>query len=432
MLENRSHVDFADIQKVTYLLLMCYAVVSTISSIFIGPLADRCSSRKAPLIFSLVLTFVGSAILAISTNLTGLFIGRILQAIGGTAAWIIGFATLRDSIEGKNMGKVFGVVRSFVSLGALSGPAVAGVLLELAGYWITWGSVLFILALDIVIRFLMVEKPLKKGGSSKPENDHDRSSTASRSTDEESPLLPEASCDPKASAQTEEVASVPTASFYRAILLQPRVIIGLLCSTVYSAILASYSTTIPIHVNLAFGWGSLPTGLLFIGLEGPIILASPLYGWLRDKIGTRLPATIGFTLLAPLLWLAGAADQKEFPWATPQSSAEATYIAAIISIGAVTNLMSSVSTIETTYSKVPRLIEQFALKGAVDEAEEKQPGIFGPNGGYNRTYSISTLSFSVGLLVGSLFSGVLTDTVGYYYMNSILGKSAFVLRHSPS
>lgn len=60
--------------------------------------------------------------------------------------------------------------------------------------------------------------------------------------------------------------------------------------------------------------------------------------------------------------------------------------------------------------------------GAVDEEEEKRPGLFGPNGGYNRTYSMSTLSASAGMLVGSFFSGSLSDAIGYYYMNAILGK----------
>lgn len=333
---------------------------------------------------------------------TGLFIGRVLQAMGGTAAWIIGFATLRDSIQSKNIGKIFGVVRSCVSLGALAGPAVAGVLLELAGYWVTWGTILAILLVDIGMRILMVERERQR-----PDSQHSDGSKAGFSEDENSPLITDVERheEPRAEAQKDE--AMPTQSFYWVILLQPRVITALLCSTVYSAILASYSTTIPIHVKNAFDWGSLETGLLFIGLEGPIILASPLYGCLRDKVGTRLPATIGFALLAPLLWLVGAADQKPFPWATSQSSAETTYIGAIIAIGFVTNLMSSVATIETTC--------------AVDEAEEKQPGIFGPNGGYNRTYSVATLSYSVGLLIGSWFSGSLSDSIGYYFMNAMLG-----------
>lgn len=266
-----------------------------------------------------------------------MFIGRVLQAIGGTAAWIVGFATLKDAIDIKNIGKTFGVVRSCVSLGALAGPAVAGVLLELAGYWVTWGSVLLILAVDIAMRLLMVEQRKQKP------NSDGQASRALESTDETSALI---SDDVEQSSGMD--TNGPAESFFKVICLQPRVITAMLCSTVYTAILASYSTTIPVHVKDAFGWGSLPTGLLFMGLEGPIILASPLYGWLRDRIGTRIPATIGFALLAPLLWLVGAADQKGFPWSSPQSSAEATYICAIVAIGFVTNLMSSVSTIEIT------------------------------------------------------------------------------------
>lgn len=59
--------------------------------------------------------------------------------------------------------------------------------------------------------------------------------------------------------------------------------------------------------------------------------------------------------------------------------------------------------------------------GAVDELEAKQPGIFGANGSYSRTYSLTNLSFATGLLVGPLLSGALTESIGYYYMNTVLG-----------
>ena len=55
------------------------------------------------------------------------------------------------------MGKTFGLVNSFVCTGALTGPAVAGFLLQLTGYWPTWSVVLVILALDITMRPVMIE-----------------------------------------------------------------------------------------------------------------------------------------------------------------------------------------------------------------------------------------------------------------------------------
>lgn len=68
MVEKRNHIDPSKTQQVTYLLLMCYGIVSTISSIFIGQLADRCQSRKGPLILSLIITLIGTVVLAVSQN----------------------------------------------------------------------------------------------------------------------------------------------------------------------------------------------------------------------------------------------------------------------------------------------------------------------------------------------------------------------------
>ncbi|KAK6513729.1 hypothetical protein TWF506_008168 [Arthrobotrys conoides] len=404
ILQDRNHVDPADIQRVTYQLLSTYGAVAMVSSTIIGELADRAGSRQTPLIISLAVAFVGTLTLAVSTKLWGVFLGRVIQGIGGTAAWIVGFATLRDSIHGSNMGKAAGLIQGFVSVGALSGPAVAGLLLELTGYWITWGSALLLLVVDIVMRLLMVEQKKSKTDPSSPQ------AMEPEETNENTSLIPSISTQSydsmKNGAPPPTKSKISTLSFYKIIFSQRRVLVALLCSTSYSAMLASFSTTIPTHVKFAFGWGSLPTGLLFVGLEAPTIIAGPLCGWFRDRVGTKIPATLGYLLLAPLLWLLGAADQQQLPWAKSEESAKATYIATVIAIGFVTNLLSSVGTIELT--------------AVVDALEAKEPGIFGPNGGYSRTYSLSGLSFSTGLLTGPLLSGALTDSIGYYRMNLVL------------
>ncbi|KAK6499006.1 hypothetical protein TWF481_011575 [Arthrobotrys musiformis] len=414
ILQDRNHVDPSDIQRITYQLLTLYGAVSMVCSVFIGELADRAGTRQTPLIVALGIALVGTFLLAVSTQLWGVFLGRIIQGVGGTAAWIVGFATLRDSIHGRNMGKAFGVINSFVSVGALSGPAVAGMLLELAGYWVTWGSALLVLVIDIIMRLLMLEqRSLKTNSSSSPRSP---SISGEASADEDSALLTPGSStrtydalkDDRLASTAPPTAQISTLSFYKILFTHPRVLTALLCSVTYSTMLASYNTTIPTHVKFAFDWGSLPTGLLFVGLQGPTIIVSPICGWIRDKVGTRLPATIGFLTLAPLLWLLGAADQKQFPWGRDEESAKAVYIGAAIAIGFVTNLMSSVGTVELT--------------SVVDTLEAQQPGIFGPNGGYSRTYSLSGLSFSIGLLAGPLISGTLADSIGYYQMNIVLAS----------
>ncbi|KAF3924034.1 hypothetical protein ABW21_db0206472 [Orbilia brochopaga] len=266
---------------------------------------------------------------------------------------------------------MFGLVNSCVSIGALSGPATAGVLLELTGYWFTWGTVFAVILLDIGMRVVMLEKPKKL----------ETDTSTSENPEEGSALSPDAPVRTYGSVkQDPTVKEISTLFFYKVMLSQPRVLVGLSCSVVFSSMLASYGTTVPTHVKFAFGWGSLPAGLLFAAIEGPTIVMSPFFGWLRDRVGTGRPAGTGFILLAPLVWLLGAADQKQFPWAVTEDSAKHTYIAAAVGIGLVTNLMAGVGTVEITY--------------AIDELESAQPGIFGPNGGYSRSYSLSNLAFA--------------------------------------
>lgn len=238
-----------------------------------------------------------------------------------------------------------------MSMGALSGPAVGGLLLEYTGYWITWGTVLSVLFVDILMRLMMIEQPKEKSAPKTDDEDETASSAQSDGASEHSALLPDSSSpsyDSTDRDRKETTQDKPAASFYKTVLLQPRVIVAILCSVAYSAIIASYATTIPTHVQVAFGWGSGPAGLLFVALQAPIMVASPIYGWVRDKIGTKIPASIGFFLMCPLIWFVGAADQEQYPWGKSLGSAKATYISAMIAIGFATNLMSNVATIEIT------------------------------------------------------------------------------------
>jgi MFS family permease len=226
----------------------------------------------------------------------------------------MGFATLRESIDAKNIGKTVGLVSSFVSAGSLSGPALAGVLFDLAGYSVTWGFLLFIIMSNIIMRLVMIEKPRKGaercGAPGDPtqqlrteqEGVNDTTTSLLSST----PTQSYSSTWYRGNNVNKE--SVSILSFYKIVLSQRRVIVSLGCYITHSSLLASYSTTIPTHVKRTFGWGSLPAGLVLTAQQAPNILLGPISGLVRDKVGTRFPTGIGFLLLAPLLWLLGAAD----------------------------------------------------------------------------------------------------------------------------
>lgn len=86
-----------------------------------------------------------------------LFVGRVLQAIAGSAAWVIGFAVLSDTVDIRNLGRTMGVAMSFVTASIVGGPMVGGTMFQLFGYWPAWTVPLTVLVLDLIARLIMIE-----------------------------------------------------------------------------------------------------------------------------------------------------------------------------------------------------------------------------------------------------------------------------------
>ena len=215
-----------------------------------------------------------------------LFVGRYLQAIGGSATWVVGYAMLLDCTDTKNMGKRIGLSMSFITAGIISGPAVSGVLLGLVGYWATWSVPMVILVLDIIARLLVIDS--RELPSKEPNEMPSNTNTESNET---TALLQNQT--PK--QDTEPLT--PTASsplgFYRIMLTDGRVLVALLNTIMFSAITAGFNNTLPLHLREVFGWGSMETSLMFFCLQAPSFFFSTLNGMMRDRYGVRYPAAIG-------------------------------------------------------------------------------------------------------------------------------------------
>jgi hypothetical protein len=59
----------------------------------------------------------------------------------------------------------------------------------------------------------------------------------------------------------------------------------------------------------------------------------------------------------------------------------------------------------------------------VKDYQEKRPGIFGPGGGLSRVFSMVDVASSLGLTIGPVVAGALTETVGYTLMSWFWSKS---------
>ena len=266
-----------------------------------------------------------------------LFVGRIIQAVSGSAGWIVAFATLTDNVASDHVGKVLGTAMSFVTAGLITGPVVSGALLRLFGHWATWTAPILLLSLGFFARLVMLEnKDTRTAPSTKiPPHDEEGPQEIDRvevaeAENEETALLPKPS----------HVESPPQSivEFYRIILFNIRIIVGLLNIVVFATILSAFDTTVPLHLQSLFLWDPLRVGMIFLGLQVPGMLLGPVIGWLRDRVGIRYPTTIGWILVALLLWLLGIPGSG-LGWADDATKGQIIFIFGVIGIGAVSPLI---------------------------------------------------------------------------------------------
>lgn len=359
ILEERLHVDSSYTQPLTSAILAVHGLIAVVTSPIVGHFADKSPSRKTPLLLSLAGCLGGTVLVACATTLWVLILGRVLQGMSGSAVWIVALATIADTVGEEHMGKIMGLVNSFVMGGVISGPMVSGLLLQTVGYWGTWMAPCVVLVLDIIARLVMIEDPKSLSSSSASSS----STTVAANTDEtgqENRALLDApdttttyqtyqSTSTIANGQADNQSDLSTTSaFYRAMLTNKRVVTALLTMITYGTVLASFNATLPLHVRDIFGWDSSTTGMMFFCLQIPCVFVGPLSGWLRDRVGIRVPATLSLASLAPLMWLLGVPGDGQFPWASASGSGPAIYIACMFAIGTVSPFLTGVGVLELT------------------------------------------------------------------------------------
>lgn len=400
MLEDRLNLDSSHTQSLTTALLTIHGFVSLISGPIIAHFADKTPSKKITLLFALTGCLIGTILVACTPSLWALFLGRIIQGVAGSATWVIGLATITDITTKDKMGQVMGTARSFASTGVVGGPMVAGVLLELFGYWPAWSVPMAVLVFDMVARLMIPNQLVSSPKSS--------SSATEVTPDETTSLLPESSDVDEAPEAGPTVACSENASgrgFYSIMLRDPRVLSSLLNSLTTSVVVAGFDTTLPLHVRNAFGWESLPAGMMFLCLQIPAILLGPVAGSIRDRHGVRSITFSGWVILTPLFVLLGIPGDSRFPWASEEAG-KAIYLASLSAIGLFLCLVRGSGGQQ--------------MSALVKDLQAKNPLIFGAHGGSSRVSSLYGVSFSLGLMLGPLICGSLVDAAGYFYMNVIM------------
>lgn len=273
----------------------------------------------------------------------------------------------------EHLAKAIGLVCMFISAGLLIGPTISGALYEFAGYSLTWVSAVVILVFGTILQVLMIER---SNDDQKPTESDAEESLASTPTlqetacseisedDENSALLQSGSRPPPSPTSTigyrslsecggqtqppkeQENPNSASQSVYWMMLRRSRVTTALLADILFAVILASFETTIPLHIKAVFGWKTLQAGLLFLLIQLPSLVLLTPAGWLKDKIGMRYPVTIGFILFAPSLWLLGLPGADGFEWANHGNTGQTIFIVCLLGIGVWRTLLIGFGAVE--------------------------------------------------------------------------------------
>ncbi|KAJ5489098.1 hypothetical protein N7539_003988 [Penicillium diatomitis] len=399
MLEERMHQPPQQTQRLTSISLALHGIVSAFSGPILGHLADQTPSRKIPFLITLLGCIIGTLMVAFATSLGVFFAGRVLQGISGSGTWLIGLATVTDCVGTERIGVTLGVMTAVANSGTITGPMVSGFILELAGYWFTWSVPVVILVVDIVARMLMVEN---KKEQKMPVPTKSDSTTPSSSAHETEPLLQNSSTPAADAEQSKDGAISPSANVWRIMLGKSRVLTALLITVWAPALATSFNATLPLHVSDIFGWSPSRVGLMFMLLSLPSLPISPLAGHLRDRVGTRLPAAFGLVSQSVVLALLGFAGNPAYQWSSAGERGKALYVFCCVVFGFLRPLTSGVAPMELTL--------------AVEVEEAKHPGVFGPQGGFSRAFSLIEVAVALGLTLGPVISGALTERFDYYVM----------------
>ncbi|KAJ5910634.1 hypothetical protein N7504_005277 [Penicillium tannophilum] len=422
MLEQRLGIDESELQATTSLVLTVHALVCLVAGPLTGWLADKAPNRRLPLLLSLGAELVGTVIIMLAPNLPVLLLGRALQAIGGNTVWIVGLATVADTVGHENTGKVLGGISSFFVSGLLFGPMAAGTFLQVLGYWWTWMVPILMLIIDMLMRVVMIENknghrsPTKEYLSDDtPSNENTTRGTNDDQVHEDAALLDipylnpntyyddDESLPPREEAPKNNKKSPFTSNIYTMILSDSRAAGGLICNFTQAVILVGLDTTLPLHCSEQFGWNSARVSLMFLLLQIPSLLLGSITGLLKDKVGTKFPTSVGFLTVSVFLWMLGTASSDGLSIVGTGQKGQAIYMVAIVGIGISRTFISGCGTIEIT--------------NVMKEIYEEHPERFGSSRNFSSGFSMTNFCWTAGMLVGPVLSGFLTRSIGYYYMN---------------
>lgn len=327
LLRDRLGIPDDKIQIYVSMLLGVFGASSFLFSPVAGFIADKISNRQKPFLAGLLALLLSTLGLAVGQNIPVLAVARVFQGMSSAVVWTVGLAICLETVGPSKLGTTIGTVRhaviqtpselnklienaakvfcqifSVVAVGTHAAPVLGGILYKKFEFWGVFAVCILLILIDIGLRLFMVEKKTaarylhinKFGGPGNLDG--------AMADDEERPLLmppPEDLSSYKIKSASKLVTKVPVLACFANSSLITALSIGF----IQAMLLGAFDATVPIVAYEYYGFDSLRAGLLFIALGLPTLIFGPIFGWMVDKYGPKILATIGYAYLTMMLFL---------------------------------------------------------------------------------------------------------------------------------
>ena len=149
--------DFQVSAGTAQLALSLSMVAIALATLIYGPLSDR-YGRRPVMLFGLSVFLVGSAVCAFASSIDMLIVGRIVQAIGGTAGMVLARAVVRDVYAQEKVASVLATITLAMVVAPMFAPAIGGVLTDVFGWRANFAFVgLFSVGVLILVQSRLAE-----------------------------------------------------------------------------------------------------------------------------------------------------------------------------------------------------------------------------------------------------------------------------------
>lgn len=194
--------------------------------------------------------------LCVGNSITLLVVGRLLQGVSAAVVATVGLAMMVDTVGQKDIGQAVGWVSLSMSIALLVAPVLGGVVYAMAGYYAVYYTAFALIAVDVALRLMMIEKKHAKGWDMEEESERETNEVESlreASSTHAAAIavgLNREDSPPAIEAFSQRFNIPPVFS----LLVSGRLLSAAWCILAQSTILTAWDAVLPLRVADLFGW----------------------------------------------------------------------------------------------------------------------------------------------------------------------------------